>query len=107
MEILRLAAGGMTNSAVAKSLWVTDQTVKFHLANTCKKLDVRNRTEAVRWFQEHGFDDDPEGGPGPGVREPHRPIKPTRSGGGTVDPREQRDSSDDRDTPLDAKSQAA
>jgi DNA-binding NarL/FixJ family response regulator len=40
---------------VAKLLWVTDQTVKFHLANTYRKLGVRNRTEASEWAAEHGL----------------------------------------------------
>jgi DNA-binding CsgD family transcriptional regulator len=32
-------------------LWVTEQTVKFHLSNIYRKLDVSNRTEASRWAQ--------------------------------------------------------
>jgi DNA-binding CsgD family transcriptional regulator len=34
-------------------LWVTEQTVKFHLSNIYRKLDVANRTEASRWAQVH------------------------------------------------------
>ena len=36
-------------------LWVTEQTVKFHLSNIYRKLDVSNRTEASRWAQLHGL----------------------------------------------------
>jgi DNA-binding CsgD family transcriptional regulator len=36
-------------------LWVTEQTVKFHLSNIYRKLDVANRTEASRWAQIHGL----------------------------------------------------
>ena len=36
-------------------LWVTEQTVKFHLSNIYRKLDVSNRTEASRWAQVHGL----------------------------------------------------
>jgi len=36
-------------------LWVTEQTVKFHLSNIYRKLDVANRTEASRWAQLHGL----------------------------------------------------
>jgi DNA-binding CsgD family transcriptional regulator len=36
-------------------LWVTEQTVKFHLSNVYRKLDVSNRTEASRWAQLHGL----------------------------------------------------
>jgi DNA-binding NarL/FixJ family response regulator len=49
LEILRLAAQGHTNSAIARELWVTEQTVKFHLSNTYRKLGVANRTQASRY----------------------------------------------------------
>lgn len=49
LEILRLAAQGYTNSRIARQLWVTEQTVKFHLSNTYRKLGVANRTEASRY----------------------------------------------------------
>jgi DNA-binding NarL/FixJ family response regulator len=54
LEILRLVAEGYSNSQLAKMLWVTEQTVKFHLSNIYRKLDVSNRTEASRWAQVHG-----------------------------------------------------
>jgi DNA-binding NarL/FixJ family response regulator len=46
LEILRLVASGSSNSQMAKLLWVTEQTVKFHLSNIYRKLDVPNRTAA-------------------------------------------------------------
>jgi DNA-binding NarL/FixJ family response regulator len=55
LEILRLAAEGHSNSALAKMLWVTVPTVKFHLSNIYRKLNVSNRTEASRWAQLHGL----------------------------------------------------
>ena len=54
-EILQLVAEGNTNGQVAKVLWVTEQTVKFHLANIFRKLDVTNRTQASRWAHAHGL----------------------------------------------------
>jgi DNA-binding NarL/FixJ family response regulator len=48
-EILGLVAEGATNGQIARSLWVTEQTVKFHLSNTYRKLGVANRTEASRY----------------------------------------------------------
>jgi DNA-binding NarL/FixJ family response regulator len=53
-EILTLVAEGLTNATIGKQLWVTEQTVKFHLSNIYRKLDVGNRTEASRWAQLHG-----------------------------------------------------
>jgi DNA-binding NarL/FixJ family response regulator len=55
LEILRLVAEGSSNSQLAQMLWVTEQTVKFHLSNIYRKLDVTNRTEASRWAQLHGL----------------------------------------------------
>jgi len=54
-EILRLVAEGHSNSQLARMLWVTEQTVKFHLSNIYRKLNVANRTEASRWAQLHGL----------------------------------------------------
>jgi DNA-binding NarL/FixJ family response regulator len=54
-EILRLVAEGHSNSQLARMLWVTEQTVKFHLSNIYRKLDVANRTEASRWAQLRGL----------------------------------------------------
>jgi DNA-binding NarL/FixJ family response regulator len=48
-EILGLVAEGNTNGQIARLLWVTEQTVKFHLSNTYRKLGVANRTEASHY----------------------------------------------------------
>jgi len=53
IEILALVAQGYSNTRVANLLWVTEQTVKFHLSNIYRKLGVANRTEATRWSLEH------------------------------------------------------
>ena len=55
LEVLRLVAAGATNSEIARKLWVTEQTVKFHLSNIYRKLDVGNRTEASRYAHVHGL----------------------------------------------------
>jgi DNA-binding NarL/FixJ family response regulator len=49
LEVLRLAAAGHTNGQIGRLLWVTEQTVKFHLSNTYRKLGVSNRTEASHY----------------------------------------------------------
>ena len=48
VEILNLIAQGHSNGHVAQELFVTEQTVKFHLTNIYRKLKVSNRTEAAR-----------------------------------------------------------
>ena len=55
VEILQLVAAGSTNSDVARKLWVTEQTVKFHLRNIYRKLDVANRTEASHYAHVNGL----------------------------------------------------
>jgi DNA-binding NarL/FixJ family response regulator len=55
LEILQMVAEGHSNAQLAKMLWVTEQTVKFHLSNIYRKLDVANRTEASRWAQVRGL----------------------------------------------------
>jgi DNA-binding NarL/FixJ family response regulator len=55
VEILQLVAEGHSNAQLARRLWVTEQTVKFHLSNIYRKLDVSNRTEASRWAQLNGL----------------------------------------------------
>lgn len=46
-EVLCLAAKGHSNAAIADELFVTAQTVKFHLSNAYRKMGVHNRTEAA------------------------------------------------------------
>ena len=55
LEILLLVAEGESNASVAQQLWVTEQTVKFHLSNTYKKLGVANRTQAAHWAAQAGL----------------------------------------------------
>jgi DNA-binding NarL/FixJ family response regulator len=60
MEILALVAEGYTNGRIAQQLWVTEQTIKFHLSNTYRKLGVANRTEASRYALLHNLTPPPE-----------------------------------------------
>jgi DNA-binding NarL/FixJ family response regulator len=55
LEVLRLVAAGSTNVEIARNLWVTEQTVKFHLSNVYRKLDVGNRTEASHYAHVNGL----------------------------------------------------
>jgi DNA-binding NarL/FixJ family response regulator len=55
IEILELVADGRTNREVASALWLSDQTVKFHLANVYRKLGVGGRREAVDLARNDGL----------------------------------------------------
>ena len=55
LTILNGVARGLSNQALGRELWVTEQTIKFHLTNVYRKLRVANRTEAARWAFTHGL----------------------------------------------------
>lgn len=55
LEVLQLLASGLTNAEIARRLWVTQQTVKFHLSNVYRKLGVGNRTEASHYAHVTGL----------------------------------------------------
>ena len=55
VSMLKALARGLSNQAISKEFWVTEQTVKFHLSNIYRKLGVANRTEAARFAYEHGL----------------------------------------------------
>jgi DNA-binding NarL/FixJ family response regulator len=48
LDVLTLLSEGLSNKAIAERLRISDQTVKFHVAAICGKLDAANRTDAVR-----------------------------------------------------------
>jgi ATP/maltotriose-dependent transcriptional regulator MalT len=48
MEVLLLAARGLSNRQIASSLMLSEGTVKRHLANVYPKMGVSSREEAVR-----------------------------------------------------------
>ncbi len=50
VEVLRLVAEGKSNSQISNELFITVNTVRFHLANIYQKLSVSNRTEAANYY---------------------------------------------------------
>jgi two-component system, NarL family, nitrate/nitrite response regulator NarL len=53
LELLQHVAHGESNRQIAERLWVTESTVKFHLARIYKKLGVSSRVEAA-WLVTQG-----------------------------------------------------
>ncbi len=54
-EVLELIASGATNSEIAGSLFLSPHTVKDHTSKLYRKLEVRNRAEAVQRAQRLGL----------------------------------------------------
>ena len=46
--VLEAVARGLSNREIGRELWISEQTVKFHLRNVYRKLGVSSRTEAAR-----------------------------------------------------------
>ena len=55
LEMLVAVVGGQGNREIAQELWVTEQTVKFHLGNVYRKLGVANRVTAVQLAMQAGI----------------------------------------------------
>lgn len=53
LEVLDLTSQGKSNADIAKTLFLSQHTVKTHLYNLYKKIGVVNRTQAVHWYQEN------------------------------------------------------
>ena len=54
-EILRLAASGLRNRAIADRLSISEGTVKVHMHNIYEKLDVNGRIELTNYARENGL----------------------------------------------------
>ena len=54
-DVLEQLAQGRSNRAIAGELWISEQTVKFHLRNVYRKLGASTRTEAIRIAHEQAL----------------------------------------------------
>ncbi len=55
VEVLELIAEGMLNKEIAKSLYISEKTVKNHVSNIFKKLNVSDRTQAAIYAFKHNL----------------------------------------------------
>lgn len=52
-EVAELVSKGLSNKEVANQLFVTEKTVKFHLTNIYKKMNVKSRAQLIVWCLPH------------------------------------------------------
>ena len=52
--VLEAVARGLSNREIGRQLWISEQTVKFHLRNIYRKLGISSRTEAARYAYRNG-----------------------------------------------------
>ena len=52
--IMKMIAEGLTNKMIAKRLDIAETTVKVHVKNLLKKMNMRSRVEAAVWVVNHG-----------------------------------------------------
>jgi len=55
VELIRMVAEGLRNREIAERLRITEGTVKVHLHNVYKKLQVENRVAVRRYAEEKGL----------------------------------------------------
>lgn len=56
LEILRCLIAGYPNKVIARRLHITDTTVKVHLKNILRKINLSNRTQAAIWAVSQGLE---------------------------------------------------
>ncbi len=54
-EVLEHVAHGAINKEIAAALYISENTVNYHMKNILSKLHLRNRAQVVAWALEHGF----------------------------------------------------
>ncbi|WP_043263757.1 response regulator transcription factor [Streptomyces sp. CT34] len=54
-EVLGLIADGRSNREIARTLVLSEKTVKTHVSNILMKLDLADRTQAALWAVRHGI----------------------------------------------------
>ena len=55
LEVLQLAADGLSNGDIAEKLVIAEKTVKNHIANIFSKLQVNDRTQAILYALRKGL----------------------------------------------------
>lgn len=54
-EVLDLVAQGLTNQEAAERLYISENTVKYHMKNILGKLQMKNRFQVIAWAATQRF----------------------------------------------------
>jgi DNA-binding NarL/FixJ family response regulator len=54
-EVLTLVADGLANKQIARSLGISERTVKSHLTSVFQRIGVSDRTQAALWAERNGL----------------------------------------------------
>ncbi|HHP0488874.1 TPA: LuxR C-terminal-related transcriptional regulator, partial [Vibrio harveyi] len=49
IQVLQILKEGGSNMEIADSLFISEHTIKSHLYNIFRKIEVKNRTQATSW----------------------------------------------------------
>jgi DNA-binding CsgD family transcriptional regulator len=55
LEVLQLVAQGLSTREIARALWVTEETVKSHVARVLRRLQARTRAHAIAIVYREGL----------------------------------------------------
>lgn len=55
LDVVRFLARGFANKEIAKELFISESTVKFHVHNVCKKLGCTKRAQVVHFANTAGL----------------------------------------------------
>lgn len=57
-EVLRLIAAGQLNKQIARTLGISEKTVKTHVTHVFQRIGVTDRASAAAWAKRHGVSDE-------------------------------------------------
>ncbi|MCC2605061.1 response regulator transcription factor [Planctobacterium marinum] len=56
-QVMEYVVMGLSNKLIARKLFLTERTIKFHCSNIYRKLRIKNRASLVVFVQQCGYAD--------------------------------------------------
>ena len=54
-QVMEQVVMGLSNKLIARRLFLTERTIKFHCSNIYRKLHIKNRASLVLFAKQYGF----------------------------------------------------